>query len=112
MRKAGGSCPPSSLITHHLSLPLLTLPARISYTRGVGTPPIQYPTDSTEEVPFAPQPQTAPEPHAAPDPDSPPWGVLEALGLLILSFVLMLVTSLAFLIPYVIYRGIRLDALA
>ncbi|HEX8354337.1 MAG TPA: CPBP family intramembrane glutamic endopeptidase [Pyrinomonadaceae bacterium] len=63
-------------------------------------------------MPPAPQQQATPEPRAAPDPDNPPWGLLAALGLLVMSFVLMLVTSLAFLIPYVIYRGVRLDTLA
>ena len=61
-----------------------------------------------------PPPQATPEPapRAAPDPDNPPWGLLAALGLLLLSFVLMVLTSAAFLIPYVIYRGVKLDAFA
>ncbi len=49
---------------------------------------------------------------AAPDPDNPPWGILEALGLLVMSFVLMIVTSLAFLIPYVVYHKVQLVAFA
>src|SRR5215213_2528094 len=108
------AAPYSSFITHHSSLPLLTPPARISYTRGVGTPPIQFPTDSTEEMPFAPQPQATPgpAPHVAPDPDNPPWGLLAALGLLVITFGLMIVSSLAFLIPYVIYRKVSLPAFA
>jgi membrane protease YdiL (CAAX protease family) len=46
-----------------------------------------------------------------PDPDSPPWGVWGAIGLLVLSFVLMLLTQVVFLIPYALRRGVRLDAL-
>jgi uncharacterized protein len=63
-------------------------------------------------MPLAPQPQTTPESRVAPDPDNPPWGLLEALGLLVLSFVLMIVASLAFLIPYVVYRKVQLPAFA
>jgi membrane protease YdiL (CAAX protease family) len=63
-------------------------------------------------MPFAPQPEATPEPRVAPDPDNPPWGLLEALGLLVMSFVLMIVTSLAFLIPYIVYRKVQLPALA
>ncbi|HEX6182875.1 MAG TPA: type II CAAX endopeptidase family protein [Pyrinomonadaceae bacterium] len=65
-------------------------------------------------MPFAPQPQATPEPapHVAPDPDNPPWGVLEAIGLLLLSLLLMLLTTAVFLISYVIYRKVQLDALA
>ncbi|HEX8499372.1 MAG TPA: type II CAAX endopeptidase family protein [Pyrinomonadaceae bacterium] len=64
---------------------------------------------------FGPPPQATPGPGtfvAAPDPDNPPWGVWSALGLLVLSFFLMLVTSLVFLVPYIFYRGIGLDTLA
>jgi hypothetical protein len=63
-------------------------------------------------MPFEPQPRATPEPHAAPDPDNPPWGLLEALGLLVWTFVLMIATSLAFLIPYVVYHKVQLIAFA
>jgi uncharacterized protein len=65
-------------------------------------------------MPFAPQPQATPgpAPHVAPDPDNPPWGLLAALGLLVITFVLMIVSSLAFLIPYVIYRKVSLPEFA
>jgi membrane protease YdiL (CAAX protease family) len=53
-----------------------------------------------------------PAPRVEPDPDNPPWGVLEAVGLLLTSFLLMLLTTALLLIPYVIYRGVRLDAFA
>lgn len=81
----------------------------------MGTPPIQFPTDhSTDELTRGPQqerlPEAAPATGAAPDPDNPPWGFLEALGLLIISFVLMLLTAAAFLIPYTIYHGVGLAA--
>jgi hypothetical protein len=58
------------------------------------------------------QATTAPSSPVEPTPDSPPWGLPGALGLLALTFVLMLVTSAAFLIPYIVYRGVRLDAWA
>jgi uncharacterized protein len=45
------------------------------------------------------------------DPDNPPWGLGGALGILILSFVLMVVVQVCFLIPYTLWRGVRLDAL-
>lgn len=48
---------------------------------------------------------------SAPDPDDPPWGLGAAVGILILSFVLMVVTQVLFLIPYTLWRGVRLDAL-
>jgi membrane protease YdiL (CAAX protease family) len=52
--------------------------------------------------------ETAPRP--VPDPDNPPWGVWEALGLLLVSFVLMLLTFAVFIIPYAVYRGVGLLA--
>jgi membrane protease YdiL (CAAX protease family) len=63
-----------------------------------GTPPPREATPGTGAV--------------KPDPDNPPWGAWAALGLLVMSFFLMLVTSVGFLIPYVVYRNIRLDTLA
>ena len=60
------------------------------------------------QEPFTPEPGA----HLAPAPDNPPWGLMSALGLLVLSFVLMLLATAALLIPYVIYRGVRLDAFA
>jgi membrane protease YdiL (CAAX protease family) len=72
----------------------------------VSTPPITYPDANTGGIPFE-----EPRPPAH-DPDNPPWGLGGAVGVLILSFVLMIVTQVAFLIPYTLWRGIRLDALA
>jgi membrane protease YdiL (CAAX protease family) len=66
----------------------------------VGTPPITFPRDSAEELPPV-------EPvRREVNPDNPPWGLLGALALLFLSFALMVVTQLGFLIPYAVRRGI------
>lgn len=81
----------------------------------MGTPPIQFPNDSTDELTRGPQgqfPGAAREPSAEPDPDNPPWGFLEALGLLLVSFLLMLLMFAVFIIPYAVYRGVGLVAFA
>lgn len=82
----------------------------------MGTPPIQFPTDSTDELTRGPRPERLPEaapaPSAVPDPDNPPWGFLEALGLLLVSFILMLLLTVLFIIPYALYRGVGLVAFA
>lgn len=71
----------------------------------MSTPPITFPDTSAGEIPLEePRPP-------APDPDNPPWGLGGALGILILSFVLMVVTQVCFLIPYTLWRGVKLDAL-
>jgi membrane protease YdiL (CAAX protease family) len=68
----------------------------------VGTPPLTFPRDNAEELP-------PDEPvRIAVNPDNPPWGLLGALGLLILSFVLMAVTQTVLLLPYAVRRGIPL----
>ena len=69
----------------------------------MGTPPLTFPRDTAEELPPG-----GPAPRAAVNPDNPPWGVLGAVGLLLLSFVLMLVTNVAFLLPYALKRGVPL----
>ena len=69
-------------------------------------PPIQIPLDRPEEV--AREGRPSPE---RPDPDNPPWGIWGALGLLILSFAFMLLTQVVFVVPYVLWRGVKLDAL-
>ncbi len=81
----------------------------------MGTPPIQFPTDSTDELTREPQerlPEAAPAPSAEIDPDNPPWGFLEAVGLLLVSFILMILLTLIFIIPYAVYRGVNLIAFA
>ncbi|HEX8150598.1 MAG TPA: type II CAAX endopeptidase family protein [Pyrinomonadaceae bacterium] len=72
----------------------------------MSTPPITFPDASVEGIPLE-----EPRPPAH-DPDNPPWGLPGALGVLILSFVLMVVTQVFFLIPYTLWRGVRLGALA
>ena len=53
-----------------------------------------------------------PVPQSVVTPDNPPWGIIGAVGVWILSFVLMLITQLVFLIGYVLYRKISFDELA
>jgi membrane protease YdiL (CAAX protease family) len=66
----------------------------------VGTPPITFPRDSAEEIPPV-------EPvRREVNPDNPPWGLPGALGLLFLSFALMVVAQLAFLVPYAVRRAV------
>lgn len=69
----------------------------------MGTPPVTFPSDSSE----GPLP-AGPAPRIAVDPDNPPWGLPGALGLLFLSFALMVVTQAAFLLPYAVRRGVPL----
>ncbi|MET0625797.1 MAG: type II CAAX endopeptidase family protein [Pyrinomonadaceae bacterium] len=84
----------------------------------MATPPIQFPNDSTDELTRGPQPGHLPEdvpapaPDAGIDPDNPPWGLLEATGLLIVSIVLMLLTYVVFIIPYAVYRNVGLVGFA
>jgi hypothetical protein len=71
----------------------------------VSTPPITLPAEGAEAIPPG-----GPWPPAY-DPDNPPWGLGGAVGLLVLSFVLMLVTQVFCLVPYALRRGVRLDGL-
>lgn len=73
----------------------------------VGTPEIPFPESSYEDV-------TPPAGGSAGDfsPDNPPWGVLSALGVLIMSFVFMVITQLTLLIGYLLYRHIKLADVA
>jgi membrane protease YdiL (CAAX protease family) len=57
-------------------------------------------------------PEAAPAPSAEIDPDNPPWGILEAVGLLLVSFILMILLTAVFIIPYAVYRGVNLLAFA
>ena len=72
----------------------------------MGTPPLTFPRDSAEELP-----PDGPARVAA-DPDNPPWGVFGAVGLLLLSFLLMALTQTAFLTPYAMKRGVPLTSRA
>lgn len=51
----------------------------------------------------------SPPPQSVVTPDNPPWGILGALGFVILSFVLLFTFQLAFVIGYLLYRGASLD---
>lgn len=44
---------------------------------------------------------------AAPHPDDPPWGVLVAIGVVIATFILMLVFQFLFIIPYAFTLGVK-----
>lgn len=72
----------------------------------MSTPPITLPAEGAEGIPLEEPPQ--PPAYA---PDNPPWGLPGALGLLILSFVLMVVTQVVCLVPYALRRGVKLDEL-
>ena len=72
----------------------------------MSTPPITFPESSAEGIP-----QEEPRPPVY-DPENPPWGLPGAVGVLLLSFVLMVVTQVFFLVPYALRRGVKLDALA
>lgn len=72
----------------------------------MSTPPTIFPDTNAEEIPLE-----EPRP-SAPDPDNPPWGLGGAVGILGLSFVLMVVTQVIALISYTLWRGVKLDAIA
>ena len=73
----------------------------------MGTPEVPFPDSSLRDL-------TPPTPDAReaqqPGPDNPPWGVLAAVGVWIMSFVFMLITQMAMLVGYLLYRGIKLAA--
>jgi len=72
----------------------------------VDTPQTSLPQDSYAN--FTPPPT----PQSVVSPDNPPWGILGALGVWILSFVVMIAAQLVFLVGYIIYRGVSLNELA
>ena len=69
-------------------------------------PPIQLPLGHPEELT-----REGPPSPVRPDPDNPPWGLGGAVGLLFMSFMLMVLTQVLFLVPYALRRGVKLDAL-
>ena len=69
-------------------------------------PPIQFPLGRPEELT-----REEPPSPARPDPDNPPWGLGGAVGVLFMSFMLMVLTQVLFLVPYALRRGVKLDAL-
>lgn len=83
-------------MSRHLSLPPPSLKLAC-----VGTPEIPFPESSYEDV-------TPPAGGRAGDvsPDNPPWGVLEAIGVVLASFVFMVVTQIVAVVVYILYRGI------
>jgi len=74
----------------------------------VGTPEIPFPEGGFEDV----TPRTPDAREAEPGPDNPPWGVLAAVGVWIMSFVFMLLTQMAMLVGYLLYRGVNLATVA
>lgn len=70
------------------------------------TPEIPFPESSIEGL----TPPTPDAREAEHSPDNPPWGVLAAVGLWLVSLVLMVVTQMVFLVGYILYRGIKLSA--
>jgi len=66
----------------------------------VGTPLRPLPQDSSESLTPAPAAQRVI------NPDDPPWGIPGALGVCILSFVLMAVVQVVFLLAYAVRRGV------
>jgi len=46
------------------------------------------------------------------DPNNPPWGILPAVGVWIISLVLLVITPLLFVVPYILRKGIRLEAVS
>ena len=71
----------------------------------MGTPEIPFPESGFEDV-------TPPTDGRSDQfsPDNPPWGVLGAVGVWVMSFVFMFVTQLAFIIGYLLYRRADLAA--
>jgi len=73
----------------------------------VGAQEIPFPDSGFEGL--TPPPDAR---EAEPGPDNPPWGVLAAVGVWVMSFVFMLVTQMGFLIAYLLYRGVNLATVA
>jgi membrane protease YdiL (CAAX protease family) len=86
----------------------LTVAAASLTLACVGTPEIPFPERSFEDL----TPPTPDAREAEPGPNNPPWGVVAAVGVWIMSFVFMLVTQMGFLIGYLLYRGINLATVA
>lgn len=65
-------------------------------------------TPLPKEIYEDPKPPDLPVSRTQVSPDNPPWGLLGALGGLVLYFVLMLVVQTAFLLLYILKRGVPL----
>ena len=99
----------SSFRIHHF--PRLTVAAASLTLAFVSTPETPFPESRVEDL----TPQAPSQSHrreTAHDPDNPPWGVLSALGVWLMSFVFMLVTQMVFIVGYLLYRGVNLASVA
>ena len=77
----------------------------------VGTSETPFPESRVEDL--TPQTQTPSQwRETAHDPDNPPWGVLSALGVWLMSFIFMLIAQTVLLVGYLLYKGIKLAAVA
>lgn len=75
--------------------------AQVSATERAHDAPLYAPGGET------PPPADAEISLAAPHPDNPPWGLLVSFGIVIASFILMLVLQFVFIIPYALTLGTR-----
>lgn len=64
------------------------------------------PVDITDDRSFA-EPAPTPKPIYRPTPNDPPWNVLVALGMWIMSVILVVAIPMFFVIPYVVSQGIN-----
>jgi membrane protease YdiL (CAAX protease family) len=82
----------------------------------VSTPTGQLPQDNYDDAPdnfAAAAGPTVPAAPAAPalGPDNPPWFVPGAVGFWVLSVALIVVMPLVFVVPYILRRGVSMEAL-
>ena len=103
MKKALSLILHSALRTLTSALPPLTVVAASLTLACVGTPQIPFPESRFEDLtPPAPRERAGEY-----SPDEPPWGILAAVGVWLMSFIFMLVTQLAFVVGYLLYRGVE-----
>jgi membrane protease YdiL (CAAX protease family) len=86
----------------------LTVAAASLTLAFVSTPETPFPESRVEDLTAAPSRRR----ETGHDPDNPPWGVLSALGVWLMSFVFMLVTQMAFIVGYLLYRRVDLASVA
>jgi uncharacterized protein len=80
----------------------------------VSTPTGQLPQDNfAAHADAAPEPLAAAAPAHAPalSPDNPPWFVPGAVGFWVLSVALIIIMPLVFVAPYILRRGVGMEAL-
>jgi hypothetical protein len=75
-------------------------------------PPIIAYSDGDQLSPDVSAPAQGSDPAdvAAINPDDPPWGLLAAVGVLFASLALLVLIPVFTIIPYVIWRGVNLQA--